>query len=325
MTTGAVQVVAGGPCTTVQDQGRFGYRALGVGSSGALDAHSATLANLLLGNPPDAALLEFTLAGPKLRLQQPACVAITGADIDARVDGVVLPGWRPLWLPAGTELVLGACRRGARAYLAFEGGIDVPEVLGSRSTDLRGGFGGHHGRALRAGDTLRVGATATAPNATGTAVVARWWINPAPDLDLSRPAVATLLPASASLTDVAMRTLLQHPWQVSTDSNRIGLRLHGPQLQLAAPWTYPSEPVLPGTVQLPPDGRPIVLMGDCGSAGGYPRIGHVATTDLPRLAQLRPGESLHFAIASVEELDARAHARDTRMARLAVAIQHRLR
>ena len=141
-----LDVLAGGLQTTVQDRGRVGLRHLGVGSAGALDGYSLRVANLLVGNDADAAVLEITLQGPRLRLREAARIAITGADIEARVDDVVLPGWRPIDLPAGTELALGPCRRGARAYLAFAGGVQVAPVLGSASTDLRAGFGGLEGR-----------------------------------------------------------------------------------------------------------------------------------------------------------------------------------
>ena len=150
----SVEVLAPGLLTTVQDRGRFGYRHLGVGCAGALDAHSHALANLLAGNPVDAPALEITLTGPRLRFDQATCIAVCGAEIDARVDNHAVPSWRSVWLPAGTTLTLGACRRGARAYLAVAGGFLVAPTLASASTDLRGGFGGISGRALVAGDVL---------------------------------------------------------------------------------------------------------------------------------------------------------------------------
>lgn len=319
---GYIDVLAPGTLTTVQDGGRTGFRALGIGAGGAADAHSALLANMLVGNAADCAVLEVTLAGPRLRFESGARVALTGADIAARCGETTVPCWRPVSLPAGAELALGACRRGARAYLAVRGGIDVAPVLGSRATDLRGGFGGLHGRALALGDRLRCG-DATDEGNTGKVAIAPWWIDPAPDVDLSISATAALLPGTAGLDTPSQAALLDTAWRVAPASNRIGLRLQGPTLALVRPWTLPSEPVVPGTVQLPPDGLPIVLLGDCGTVGGYPRIGHVASVDLPRLAQMRPGETLRFVPTSLAEVDRRACARNARVARIALAIDAR--
>jgi antagonist of KipI len=321
VSTPVFEVRAPGTLSSVQDQGRTGLRALGLSVSGAADGHSAALANLLVGNPPQAALLEITLRGPRLQLARAATIAITGAEITAHCDGTPLPGWRPLRLPAGSELVLGACRRGLRAYLAVTGGLAVPAVLGSRSTDLRAGFGGLHGRPLQAGDVLCVGKAEDA--GPSQPEIAGWWLDPSPDMDLALPAVAAIAPGAAALDAAAWQVLCGARYQVAPASNRMGLRLEGPPLSLQVPWDRPSEPVLPGTVQLPPDGRPIVLLGDCGSHGGYPRIGHVAAVDLPRLAQLRPGEALRFAPATLDDHDRRACERAARMARIGLALAQR--
>ena len=156
----SLQVITGGLQTTVQDLGRTGFRHLGVSAAGALDSYSARIANLLVGNAETSPLLEITLHGPRLRVPDPVRIAITGADIDAQADGIPISGWRTVDLPAGCNLVLGPCRRGARAYLAIAGGIMVPAVLGSASTDLRARFGGLDGRCLAAGDCLALGSAA---------------------------------------------------------------------------------------------------------------------------------------------------------------------
>ena len=318
----ALELLSAGAQSTVQDLGRGGWRGIGVGQSGALDRHSALLANLLVGNPPDAALLEITLSGPRLRVHGRVRIALAGADIDAEADGQPVPMLRPVLLQGPLDLRLGACRRGLRAYLAVAGGLDVPAVLGSRATDLRGGFGGAEGVALRRGQRLPC-TEAPAGAAGRTVQAARWWIDPAPDLDLALPAVARLMPGSAALAPASTRALFEGRWQVLPESNRTGLRLAGAPLSLALPWQLPSEPVLPGTVQCPPDGHPIVLLGECGTVGGYPRIGHVDSGDLPRLAHLRPGETLRFAPATLEECERRACERAHRLARIALAIEAR--
>ncbi|MFP7724355.1 biotin-dependent carboxyltransferase family protein [Lysobacter sp. D1-1-M9] len=291
----SLHVLSPGPLTTVQDLGRTGWRHLGVARAGALDPGAAMLANRLVGNRIDAAVLELTLSGPTLRLERPVRVALHGAPVDARfepIDGprCAVPGGRPLTLPAGV-LQLKALRDGARAWLAVAGGLDVPRVLGSRSTDLRGGFGGLDGRALRQGDTL---ALLAAPSLdVARPEIARWWVDP-PTRRAGSP-IIRYVPSSHPCAPVLARTL----WQASPDSNRQGLRLDGACVPGAAPDANAGEQVsaavAPGTIQLPPDGQPIVLLADAQTVGGYPRLGHVIAVDLPVLAQIRPGEALRFA------------------------------
>lgn len=315
----SLQVLSPGLLTSVQDLGRPGFRRYGVGTSGALDAHSARIANRLVGNDDGAALLEITLAGPRLRFGRSARIALCGADIDARCGDIALPGWRPLDLPAGSELRLGACRRGCRAYLAVRGGIGVPRVLGSASTDLRGGFGGMRGRMLAAGDLLPL-ARDSGPDVDAPRIPA-WWIDPAPELDFHRPALARVLPGRDAT--VPGDALFATGWRVSATSNRQGLRLEGPALTLADARERVSEPVAAGTIQLPPDGRPIILLGEAQTVGGYPRIGHVATADLSRLAQLRPGETLHLRATDAGDAWRAACGQRQRLARIDLALARR--
>jgi len=315
----SIDVLAPGLLTTVQDRGRTGWRHLGVGCAGALDQHAHMLANLLVGNPPDAATLEITLSGPRLRFGRAVRIALCGGDIDARCDGTTLPAARPILLPAGATVVLGACRRGARAYLAVDGGIDVPIVLGSRSTDLRGGFGGIEGRALRAGDAVPLGddgvTNVEAPR------IAPWWIDDARD---APPGSAIrVLPGADDTHPVA--GLFARTWRVAHASDRQGIRLEGDALHAADARERVSAPVAPGTVQLPPDGQPIVLLADAQTHGGYPRIGHVIRADLPRLAQLRPGEALRIAPCTPAQAQAAWRSHQHAMARLALMLEHRRR
>ncbi len=317
----SLDIIAPGLLTSVQDAGRSGSRGCGVGASGAADRWSLAVANLLAGNEADTAALEITLTGPTLRLHRATTVALCGAAIAAHADGVALPGWRPIRLPAGCMLTLGACRLGARAYLAFDGGIDAPLALGSRSTDLRAGFGGHHGRALRAGDSLRLGMPRAAGSGSGPAQIASWWIGDATDLDFADSiAVRVLAGSDATLPDDALCAV---EFSVDAASNRQGLRLRGTPLRLADLRERISEPVVAGTVQLPHDGQPIVLLADAQTVGGYPRIGHVIAADLPRLAQRRAGQHLRFiAVDRLQALRANA-AHHARLARIALAIATR--
>lgn len=318
----SLHVVKPGLLTTVQDRGRRGHRHFGVGAAGAVDAYSFAVANLLVGNPPDSAALEITLTGPRLRCDGAVRIALCGAEIEARVDGATVPGWRPIDLPAGADLSVGACRRGARAYLAIAGGVVVPRVMGSASTDLRGGFGGMRGRPLAAGDVLPLGRSRLP--AADALRIAPWWIDPAPDLDFVPPAIVHLLPGDETLAP--SDALFTREWRVAAASNRQGLRLEGEALRVAggsAPQEKVSEPVVPGTLQLPPDGQPILLLADAQTHGGYARIGHAIAADLPRLAQLAPGDTLRFAPIAREEAHGLACAQRHRLARIALAIQTR--
>ena len=317
-TARAMRVLRPGPLTTVQDSGRIGWRHLGVGRAGALDPDAAALANALVGNPPDAAVLELTLQGPTLALDVPVRVALCGAAVEARFEDARgrtahVPGGRPVALPAGI-LRLGALRGGARAWMAIAGGIDVPPVLGSRSTDLRGGFGGMAGRALRSGDVLPLGESrapaADAPHAPA------WWIDPCDD-DEDAPVRFV----SARTGDAA--ALAARAWRVDPRSDRQGVRLAGEALPAVA-HDGVSAPVVPGTIQLPPDGRPILLLADAQTTGGYPVLGHVIAADLPRLAQLRPGDALALLPVDARTAAAAWRERRARRARLAVAIAMRL-
>lgn len=309
-----VEVLAPGLLTTVQDLGRDGWRHLGMARAGALDPDAARLGNRLVGNDADAAVLELTLHGPTLCFDAPIRIALTGRSIAARFDGAALPMGRPLDLPAGT-LTLGAVRDGARAWLAIAGGFAVPRVLGSCSTDLRGGFGGHEGRALRAGDTLALGA-ATSP-AIDAPRIPSWWADP--DFDQHRDAPVRYLPSA----DPAAAALARQSWQVSAASNRQGLRLRGAALTGERAGGL-SEPVAPGTLQLPPDGQPIVLLADAQTVGGYPRLGHVIAADLPRLAQLPPHATLRFQACTAAQAQTAAAEARVRLQRLYLALERPL-
>ena len=313
-----VEVAAPGPLTTVQDLGRTGWRHLGVAACGALDPRSAALANRLVGNDAGDAVLEMTLHGPTLRFAHPATIAICGARAVARFDGAggescIVESGRPAVLPAG-ELRIGALVDGARAWLAIAGGIDVPVVLDSRSTDLRGGFGGYQGRALQAGDTLHVHAADRAMPRIPH--MPRWWIDP--DFDERGLPIRYVPSASAGKAPLDGQA-----WTTDARSNRQGVRFQGAALDIARREEI-SAPVAPGTVQLPPDGQPIVLLADAQTVGGYPRLGHVISADLPRLAQLRPSDTVRFQACDAGTATRLACAARARIARIALAIDHQL-
>lgn len=284
----ALEVLDGGWRTSVQDAGRSGYRRYGVARAGALDRHAYAVANAALGNPADAAALECTLTGPALRFLAPATFALAGADLDAHLERADLgrawsvpPGLAVRARP-GNVLRFGARRAGCRTYVAFAGGIDVPLVLGARATDLTAGFGGFEGRALRSGDRLRLGSpderAARAPRS------ARW----ADDGDIRVRVV--LGPQAAHFDARTVAAFLDTSWSVSPTSDRVGCRLVGPRLAHVGASEIVSDGMVPGCVQVPPDGQPIVSLADGPTTGGYPKIATVVEADVSMLAQLTPGE-----------------------------------
>lgn len=301
-----LKILNPGMLATVQDLGRPGYRSAGLPLGGAVDAFSLHVANLLVGNTPEAAGLEMTLVGAELEFETDALIAVTGAPMDGPAP------WRPHEVKAGERIKFGAAKRGCRTYLAVAGGVAVPEVLGGRGTDLRAGVGGWSGRALAKGDVLPVG-----PGARE--IVGRWSVDPrilpeiAPDLVL-RTVVG---PEAAEFSGGISRG----EFAVSLQSDRMGLRLAGPVLSRRTGGDLVSSAVTPGTVQVPPDGAPIVLLADAQTIGGYPRIAHVIRADQPVLAQLRPGDRLRFRNVKLAE----AHRRWREQARTLALVQQGLR
>lgn len=276
-------VLATGPLTTVQDLGRPGSAAIGVTRSGAADSAAAALANRLVGNRPEAALLEVTAGGLRVRTERTVLVAVTGAPAPVEIDGRAAPFAAPTTVRAGSVLSLGTPRRGLRSYVAVRGGIDVPPVLGSRSTDTLSGLGPP---PVAADTLLPVGDLAGDEPFVDVAPVG-------PPSD--RPVLRVLPgPRRDWLDDAAWAALTTQEWRVGSDSDRVGLRLTGPRLGRARDGELPSEGLVPGAVQVPPDGAPVLFLADHPVTGGYPVLAVVLTADLPLAAQLRPGDALRF-------------------------------
>lgn len=289
-----IEVIRGGMLTTVQDLGRRGYQNLGVVAGGAADPFAARIANFLVGNKENTALLEMAFAGPKLRFNEDSVVAWCGADFTATCNGEPLPKNRPVSLAAGSVLGFGGTKTGAMAWLAIAGGIDVPEVMGSRSTDLAGKFGGFEGCKLAAGDRLGIGRNESSNSFSRGAT--SWSLVPERLVAVCGPGVVRVMrgPEWEWFFDEAREAFFQSVFEVTKDGNRMGTRLSGPHLPLAEPREMISTAVDHGVIQVPPSGRPIVLGVDRQTIGGYPRIGVVATVDLGKLAQFRPGETVRF-------------------------------
>jgi antagonist of KipI len=296
-----VIVERAGFLSSVQDLGRTGFRQFGVSTSGALDPFALRVANILASNDEAAAGLEITLGGLRLHFEDERVVAWCGGEFDVRVGAKPLPAGHAAWVHAGEEVKFGRSQIGCRCWLAIAGGVDVGVVLGSCSTDLRAQFGGFEGRTLRDGDALPLGTRpGSSPPATG---ISTWtaqhdWASPTkrdpmlrfiPGVDWNRFNAPTL------------RRLTSEAFAVLSDSDRMGVRLDGPKLERMDNVDLISEAVAPGTIQVPPSGKPILLLGDCQTIGGYPKIGHVITVDLGVAAQLRAGDHARFSEVSLAD------------------------
>lgn len=297
------------PLATVQDLGRDHHWFQGLGRAGAMDPVALKLANLMLGNEAGAAALEIPLSPASFRFSQDQAFALAGAACGARLDDVLLPKTWAGMARAGQELHLGPFQNGGRVYLALSGGIDVPEILGSRSTQLREAFGGFKGRILRAGDILKPGlATSDTVPANGVSLAVP---------ELTRPHGETIalraLPAAEhdSFTAAARSSFWSESYRITQQSNRQGYRLQGPDLHRDQAGELRSHGIIPGIVQVPGGGQPIIQLADSATMGGYPKIAAVISADLWRLGQAVPGDSLRFVQTDLD--GARAAERELRM------------
>lgn len=331
-----IEILDAGALCTVQDLGRSGYRRLGVGTAGAMDRLALQAGNLMLGNDPAAAGIEIPVVPFQLRFLRDTDFALTGADAGADLDGEALPVWWARHARAGQVLRLGAAgaglRAGARVYLLLAGGVDVPVVLGSRSTQLRGQFGGWHGRALVRGDVL--------PGRGGAAALSlpEGWLHGAgfgvvppalalPDsqfFDVPEPpaprvtAMRVVVAAEYDNFDApSLQAFWGTPWKISAQSDRYGYRMHGERLALREPIETRSHGIVPGVIQVPHSGQPIIQMRDAQPSGGYPKIGTVIEADLWRLGQAPAGSWIRFVPCSHAQAVAALQPVDDYLARLA--------
>jgi len=287
-----IRVLEPGPQTTVQDAGRAGHMRYGIPPSGPVDRPSFVLANRLVGNPDGAAALEFTLMGPRLRAEAPCSLAVTGADVLVTLNDAPAPAWTTLALTAGDVVKIGAARTGVRGYVAFAGGVEVPLVLGSRATYLRGRLGGLRGRALSRDDVLHLGpGPIPRRRALPPPARPRW----GGDIVLR----VVLGPQADRFTDDGVAAFLGSAYEVLPQSDRMGARLTGPRIAHARGHDIVSDGIALGAVQVPGDGQPIVLLVDRQSTGGYTKIATVCSFDIARVGQAKPGQRLRFTAVDV--------------------------
>jgi antagonist of KipI len=306
-----IELLEPGPQTTVQDLGRRGQLRYGIPPSGPMDAFAFVLANRLAGNADEAAALECTLAGPRFRVDTPCAIAVTGADMPVAVNGQPVESWSTLLLCAGDMVKIGTARSGLRGYVAFSGGLDVALRLGSRSTYLRGRLGGHEGRALQKADRL----------ATLPADLPQVRAMPRHKLPAYAPETrvrVVLGPQHDRFTPAGIETFLRSSYTLQPQSDRMGARLRGNRIEHVRGHDIVSDGIALGSVQVPGDGQPIVLLVDRQSTGGYTKLATVCSFDIGRIAQLRPGQCLRFEAIDIAQAHALLREWRTMLAELAL-------
>ena len=304
-----ISILEPGPFTTVQDLGRHGQLRYGIPQSGAIDRFAFIAANRLVGNSDGAAALECTLLGPTFAVDRACAIAVTGAESRLTVNGHDAPRWATIGLKADDAVKIGVARSGLRNYVAVSGGIDVPPLLGSRSTYVRGGFGGHEGRALRRSDRLRTfDATPCTPWQLALEMI--------PTYAQESVVRVVLGPQADRFTVEGIGRLLDSVYRLSPQSDRMGARLQGERIDHRRGHDIISDGTALGSIQVPGDGQPIVLLVDRQSTGGYTKIATVCSFDIGRIGQLRPGHGLRFAAVDVGEAHRLSREADARLARV---------
>jgi biotin-dependent carboxylase-like uncharacterized protein len=295
MPESVLRAIAPTPFVTVQDAGRRGWRRFGVTGAGAMDKMSLAIANALVGNRPTEAALEFAYAAGEWTVEAPTCrIAVAGA-FDVSVDGARLPPFSSVVLSRGQHLRIGSAARGVWGYLGVAGGFDIPLEYGSRASHVRTGLGGFAGRAIRAGDALRLRAD-RAPDEPERRIV--------PPPEAEGPCRVVLGPQQDYFDSQSLSLLLSAEYQVTWQQDRMAYRLEGPRLNHVSGYNIITDGVVAGCIQVPGTGLPIVLMRDAGTVGGYPKIGTIIEADLGRVAQMRPGSMVRFQAIEVAEAQA---------------------
>lgn len=289
-----LKVVQPGLLTTIQDLGRFGYLRFGLSATGPMDDHAFRWANLLVGNKPGEAALEMAFFGPELEALSDLTVALTGADMQPKVDGKPIPMWTSFTLKKGQVLSLSGSREGLYAYLAVAGGIDVPTVLGSKATDILGRIGGLEGRPLRKGDVLRIGSPG---------FLKQYKIpgNLIPKYEKEVRLRVVLGPQDDYFGEEGMKAFLEGQYVVTNQTDRMGARLQGPPIKHKQATEIISEGMMLGAIQVPPNGQPIILFAGRQTIGGYTKIATVISSDIRLAAQAKPGSLVSFEAVSIEE------------------------
>jgi biotin-dependent carboxylase-like uncharacterized protein len=294
-----IEVIKPGALLTVQDLGRTGYQQAGIPVSGAMDGPALRTGNILVGNPPGAAGLEAALTGAELKAHGDLLIAVTGAAQEVEMDGHPVPAWKSFRWEKGAVLRIKGRPVGAWSYIAVAGGVDVPEILGSRSTCLVAGFGGFEGRTLRSGDLVPVGRTEERRlSRLAGRRLGKEWIPAYARYNRIR---VTLGPHCEAFTERGIRDFLDSEYEVTPQINRMGARLRGESVEHAGAGDILSCATTFGTIQVPADGQPVILLADRQTTGGYPQIATVISVDLPLVAQALPGDRIAFKEVSAQD------------------------
>lgn len=305
------QVLEPGILTTIQDLGRSGYSQIGVPPSGAIDSFSLRIGNLLVGNEEGEAGVEITIMGLKIKALREVVISVTGGDLNPTLNGEPLETWRSHLLIQGDILNFNGVRSGCRAYLTVNGGFAVPEVMGSRSTFLSGRFGGMEGRPLKKGDILAVNGPSHPLGRIGVRFPVEWI--PSFEKDVFLRIISG--PQDEHFTGPGIQTFQSSPYRVTAQCDRMGIRLEGQKIERRSgvEESIISESLIPGSIQVPGDGKPLIILNES-VTGGYAKIATVISTDLPKTAQLKPGDRVRFSRISVEEAHQRLRDQEERLA-----------
>ena len=303
-----IKIVQPGLLATIQDLGRYGVQKYGVIVGGAMDAISLRIANMLVGNCEEEGVLEVTLYGTSLLFESDELISITGGNLRPTVDGKEVPMWRPLLIRKGSVLKFHAAVSGCRAYVSFSGGIQVPIVMKSKSTYLRAGIGGFQGRKLQKNDVFECGKRTELGEELFQQLQIEptclsWSVNYTSFVTFHKTKTIRVIRGSEyeRFNEESIKNFLSTPYSISTQADRMGYRLTGQTVHLKEPFDLLSEGVTYGTIQVPSNGQPIILMADRQTTGGYPKIGQVITADLPSLAQMQATDTVHFQEVTLEE------------------------
>ena len=329
----SITVLTPGFLPTIQDLGRYGYQKYGVIVSGVMDAYSMRLANILVGNAENEAVIELTMMGPSLSLSKGSLISIAGANLSPTIDGIEVPMLRPIYIREACILKFGQCSSGCRCYVAAAGGFDIPIFMESKSTYLRAKIGGKDGRALKKDDVLTLGAMGELSmniakkleleaNGKDSFVFSRW--HPSNIRKQSSETVTIRVFEDRQFDNVSNKSIKEFfnsSFSIDSKSDRMGYRLNGPKIELKDKIEMISEEVSFGTIQVPPDGNPIILLADRATAGGYPKIAHVASYDLSKLVQLKPGDSVKFKKIILREAEVLYLKRERYLAELKKSVE----
>lgn len=295
---GSIKIIKSGLLTTVQDNGRYGYQKFGVPVSGVMDSFSQRVSNRLVGNDLNEAVLEVTFLGPTIEFLEDRVIAITGGDLSPMINQKSIAMWKSIYVKKGDILSFGGIKRGCRSYISFDGGIDVPLVMGSKSTYIKGKIGGFEGSALKVGDILKCGS----PNYNFKFIKGRALCSKYKPEYTNEIIVRVILgPQEDYFTDRGVNTFLSSEYTVTNQIDRMGYRLDGETIEHRKGADIISDGIAFGAVQIPNDGKPIIMMADRQTTGGYAKIGNVISTDLSKIAQAKQGDKIRFRAISMDE------------------------